>query len=84
MAISRDNLQCRIPRPAKESLTRLSNLTERSQTKLIEIFIRQEEQTWLSRMTDDERARYLAGQLGFAEATEIGRRALSTTESRAA
>jgi hypothetical protein len=67
MAMSRDNLQCRIPKSAKESLARLCRLTERSQAKFIEIIIRIEEQNWLSRMTDDERKRYLAGQLSLAD-----------------
>jgi hypothetical protein len=73
MTVCRDNLQCRIPKPVKESLARLCKLTERSQAKFIEIAIRMEEQNWLSRMSDDERKRYFAGQLSFSEAvTKIG------------
>jgi hypothetical protein len=89
MAIPRDNLQCRIPKPAKESLARLCKLTERSQAKFIEIVIRMEEQNWLTRMTDDERKRYLAGQLSLAAcpdyaAGKIGMPIRSTAELSAA
>jgi hypothetical protein len=89
MTISRDNLQCRIPTPTKESLARLCRLTERSQAKFIEIIIRMEEQNWLNRMTDDERKRYLAGQLSLSDmcpdyaAAEVGMRIRSTELSAA-
>jgi hypothetical protein len=63
----RDNLQCRIPKAAKESLARLCRFTERSQAKLIELAIRTEEQSTLLRMTEDERKRYLSGQLTVAD-----------------
>jgi Ribbon-helix-helix protein, copG family len=67
MAVARDNLQVRIPKPAKESFTRLCRFTERSQSKLIEILIRLEEQSWLNRLADNERCRYLEGRLTLAE-----------------
>jgi hypothetical protein len=68
MAISRDNLQFRVPKPVKAALRRLCQLTERSQTKFIEIVIREEEQNWLRRLTEDQRERYFAGQLNLCEA----------------
>jgi hypothetical protein len=67
MAIARDNLQCRIPKPSKESLARLCKFNQRSQAKFIELVIRMEEQSLLLRMTDDERRRYLSGQLTVAD-----------------
>jgi hypothetical protein len=67
MAITRANLQCRIPKPTKESLARLCKFNERSQAKLIELVIRMEEQSLLLRMTDEERRRYLSGQLTVAD-----------------
>jgi AraC-like DNA-binding protein len=67
MTTSRDNLQCRIPKAAKESLARLCRFTERSQAKLIELAIRSEEQSVLLRMTEEERKRYLAGDLTVAD-----------------
>lgn len=75
MAIERDNLQCRIPKSAKESLHRLCKITDRTQTKLIEIFVRNWEQTWLGRMTAEEKKRYFAGEIGFDEANLIRQRA---------
>jgi hypothetical protein len=67
MKASRENLQCRIPRAAKESLARLCRFTERSQAKLIEIAIRSEERSVLLRMTEEERKQYLAGGLTLAD-----------------
>jgi hypothetical protein len=81
MEKSRDNLACRIPTAAKESLARLCRFTERSQAKLIELAIRSEEQSVLLQMTEEERKRYLAGDLtvadipakcGFSARTEFG------------
>jgi hypothetical protein len=75
MPTERDNVQGRIPKATKESLLRLCKLTDRTQTKLIQIFIRNWEQAWLDRMTEEERARYLAGEIGFDEANRIRQRA---------
>jgi hypothetical protein len=75
MPTERDNVQGRIPKAAKESLLRLCKLTDRTQTKLIEIFVRNWEQTWLGRMTEEEKKRYFAGEIGFDEANLIRQRA---------
>jgi hypothetical protein len=67
---------CRIVPEAQEAIRRLSALTRWSQPRLIEAIILEFQDRWLARFSDEERRRYEAGAMTFAEAFEIRRRAL--------
>jgi hypothetical protein len=56
---------------AKAAAGRLSKFLKRSESNLVEILILNSERTQLERMTPEERAKYLAGKLTFADAVEI-------------
>jgi hypothetical protein len=78
MAIPRKALQVKIPDEAHAAFERLCKFTERSQAKLIEIIIRRWEKGWLDRMTEEEKARYLTGEMGLDESSTIRLRAVAT------
>jgi hypothetical protein len=71
---------CRIVPEAQEAIRRLSALTRWSQPRLIEAVVLEFQGRWLARFSDEERRRYEAGAMTFAEAFEIRRRALKHRE----
>jgi hypothetical protein len=71
---------CRIVPEAQEAIRRLSSLTRWSQPRLIEAIILEFQDRWLARFSGEERRRYEAGAMTFAEAFEIRRRALKQRE----
>ncbi len=60
---------------ALQALQRQAALSGWSQSQLVEAFALNLQDTWLSRFTADERARYEAGTMDRAEVLEIRRRA---------
>ena len=74
------NFSCRLVPEVPEALRRLTVITRRSQPQLLESLILNFENRWLSCFTDEERRRYEAGSMNYAEAIEIRRRALKRRE----
>jgi hypothetical protein len=62
----------RISQEAKGATERISKLLDRSQSNLLEQMILTWEALWLQQMTAAERTKYLAGELSFTDAVEIG------------
>jgi hypothetical protein len=74
------NFSCRLVPEVPEALRRLTVITRRSQPQLLESLILNFENRWLSCFTDEERRRYEAGSMNYAEAIEIRRLALKRRE----
>ena len=68
----------RISQEAKGATERISKLLDRSQSNLLERLILTWEALWLQQMTAAERIKYLAGELTFTDAVEIGKSLAST------
>jgi hypothetical protein len=80
MAVTRKNVNVAIPIPVYETLGRLCRVFDRSQAKAVEIALRTTEKNWLGRMTEEEKQRYLVGELDRDEADEIIQRDKSTSQ----
>jgi hypothetical protein len=64
-------IRSRSRRETKAAAVRLSKFLERSESNLVEILILNSERAQLKRMTPEERAKYLAGELTFTDAIKI-------------
>jgi hypothetical protein len=80
MAVPRKTVNVRLPEPAFEVLGRLCRVFDRSEAKAVEIALRLTEKSWLGRMTEEEKRRYLDGELDRDEADEINQRAKTTSQ----
>jgi hypothetical protein len=80
MAIPRKTVNVRLPEPTYKALGRLRKVFDRSQTKLVEIGIKSIEKSWLKHLTEDEKQRYLDGEIDRDEAEEIHQRARTTSQ----
>jgi hypothetical protein len=72
--IDKFEVRARISPEAKGATERISKLLDRSQSNLLERLILTWEALWLQQMTAAERTKYLAGELTFTDAVEIGTR----------
>jgi hypothetical protein len=68
MVVPRKSVQVRLPEPAYEVLERWCKFTDRSQTKLIAVYLGQWEKRYLASFNEEQRAKYFAGEMRLEDA----------------